>query len=155
MALPAAQYNYGDTPEKRPGRIMVELHDEAIDALSDITKAIADGDIESRFNETAAAMQAVTALFTMLDHENGGVLASNLGRIYSDVLAKLSRISFSNDPALATESIELLAPMRTAWDDLDRREQQALEKSEMDEEHARSIVSGARAKSFPADANHL
>lgn len=155
MALPAAQYNYGETPEKRPGRIMVELHDEAIIALSDTITAIGEGDIETRFNETAAAMQAVTALYTMLDQDNGGVLASNLGRIYSDVLAKLSRIAFSNDPTLAKDSIELLKPLRTAWDELDQREQEMLEDGEANKDHARAIVSGARAKSFHSSSSPL
>ena len=155
MALPAAQYTYGEMPEKRPGRIMVELHDEAITALTDTITAIAEGEIETRFNETAAAMQAVTALFTMLDQDNGGVLASDLGRIYSDVLAKLSRIAFSNDPALAQDSIDLLQPLRTAWDELDQREQAAAEDGEASKDHARAIVSGARAKSFHADASPL
>lgn len=155
MALPAAQYNYGETPDARPGRIMVELHDEAITALSEAIQAIAEEEIEKRFNETAAAMQAVTALYTMLDHDNGGVLASNLGRIYSDVLGKLSRISFSNDPALAADSIALLQPLRAAWDDLDRREHDDAEPEAGQQDHARAIVSGARAKSFGSDSTSL
>ncbi|WP_282609737.1 flagellar protein FliS [Pelagibius sp. Alg239-R121] len=149
MALPAAQYNYGEITESRPGRVMVELHDEAILALSDVLDAIGAQDIETRFNETAAAMQAVTALYTMLDHVNGGELAANLGRIYSTVLANLGRISFTNDPSLASESVELLTPLRDAFDDLDRREHG--EQENLD--HARNIVSGARAMSLPTEAS--
>ncbi len=123
MALPAAHTNYGEMLESRPGRAMVELHDEAITALLAAIEAIADRNIEERFNETAAAMQAVTALYTMIDQTNGGALAVNLGRVYHDVLTKLGRISFDQDPAaLARDSIDLLKPLRDAWDGLDRRE---------------------------------
>ncbi len=123
MALPAAHTNYGEMIESRPGRAMVELHDEAINALYDAIEAIDTQNIEQRFNETAAAMQAVTALYAMIDQANGGELALNLGRVYQDVLAKLGRISFVSDPAkLARDSIELLTPLRDAWAGLDRRD---------------------------------
>ncbi len=123
MALPAAHTNYGEMMESRPGRAMVELHDEAINALFEAIDAIGVQNIEMRFNETAAAMQAVTALYTMIDQANGGELAANLGRVYHDVLTKLGRISFDSDPALlARQSIDLLTPLRDAWAGLDRRD---------------------------------
>ena len=142
MALPAAHTNYGEMMESRPGRAMVELHDEAITALLAAVEAIAAQKIEERFTETAAAMQAVTALYAMIDQTNGGELAVNLGRVYHDVLTKLGRIAFDSDPAtLARDSISLLKPLRDAWDGLDRRE--AGEEEPV--APVRKIVSGVKA----------
>lgn len=142
MALPAAHTNYGEIMESRPGRAMVELHDEAITALLAAIEAIAAQKIEERFNETAAAMQAVTALYAMIDQNNGGELALNLGRVYHDVLTKLGRLAFDSDPTtLARQSIDLLKPLRDAWDGLDRRE--AGEEEPV--APVRKIISGAKA----------
>lgn len=150
MALPAAHTNYGEMMESRPGRAMVELHDEAITALLAAIEAIAAEDIEERFNETAAAMQAVTALYTMVDQANGGELAVNLGQIYHDVLAKLGRIAFDSDPAkLAKESVDLLKPLRDAWDGLDRREAG----EEQPVAPVQRVISSAKASSVRAQSS--
>lgn len=150
MALPAAHTNYGEMMESRPGRAMVELHDEAITALIEAIEAIAAQNIEARFNETAAAMQAVTALYTMIDQPNGGELAVSLGRVYHDVLTKMSRIAFDSDPAkLARESIGLLTPLRDAWAGLDRRD--AGEDEPVAPVH--KIISDAKANSVRSQTN--
>jgi flagellar protein FliS len=145
MALPVVQHHYDEMIQSHPGLLMVELHDEAITALTGAVEAIAAHEIETRFNETAAAMQAVTALYAMLDRDNGGELAANLSGVYEAVLTKLGRICFTNDPALAGESIELLSPLREAWAALEQRENGAAKVRK----HARNIISGAKSKSDP------
>jgi flagellar secretion chaperone FliS len=102
-------------------RLVATFYDEAIAALEDAIEAIAEGDIERRFNSVVVATGVITALANALDEEAGGEIAQNLGRLYLFIVSHLPRININNDPNPARNAIRLLKPLRDAWDELDSR----------------------------------
>lgn len=101
--------------------LVVMYYDEIIGALRAATSAIENGNVEARFNAVASATELLANLYTALDRENGGEMATNLARIYNLVLTRLPRINLDNDAGVAAHAIDLLEPLRASWAELDRR----------------------------------
>src|SRR3546814_9413611 len=53
--------------------------------------------------------------------ENGGEISEELGRLYRFILARLIRINIQSDAAGAAKIIDLLTPLREAWEEVDQR----------------------------------
>jgi flagellar protein FliS len=77
--------------------------------------------IEERCNRVNVVTEIVATLHMSLDMENGGEIAEQLGRLYRLILARLIRINIQSDAAGATKIIDLLTPLRDAWEEVDRR----------------------------------
>jgi flagellar protein FliS len=102
-------------------RLVATFYDETIAALEDAIEAIAEGDIERRFNSIFVATGLIVELAKALDEEAGGEIARNLGQLYTFILTHLPRVNLDNDPNPARNAICLLKPLRDAWDELDNR----------------------------------
>jgi len=102
-------------------RLVATFYDEAIAALEDAIEAIAEGDIERRFNSVVVATGLIAELAKALDEEAGGKIAQNLGQLYIFILTHLPQVNINNDPNPARNAIRLLKPLRDAWDELDAR----------------------------------
>jgi len=102
-------------------RLVATFLDETITALEDAIEAIAEGDIERRFNSVVVATGLIAELAKALDEENGGEIAQNLGQLYIFILTHLPNVNIHNDPNPARNAIRLLKPLRDAWDELDLR----------------------------------
>jgi len=102
-------------------RLVATFYDEAILALEDAIEAIAEGDIERRFNSVVVATGLIAELAKALDEEAGGEIAQNLGQLYIFILTHLPQVNINNDPNPARNAIRLLKPLRDAWDELDAR----------------------------------
>lgn len=101
--------------------LVAAFYDEAIAALEDAIEAIAEGDIERRFNSVVVATGLIAELAKALDEETGGEIAQNLGQLYVFILAHLPHVNIDNDPNPARNAIRLLKPLRDAWHELDAR----------------------------------
>ena len=99
-------------------RLVATFYDEAILALEDAIEAIAEGDIERRFNSVVVATGLIAELAKALDEEAGGEIAQNLGQLYIFILTHLPQVNINNDPNPARNAIRLLKPLRDAWDEL-------------------------------------
>jgi flagellar protein FliS len=101
--------------------LVAAFYDETIAALEDAIEAIADGDIERRFNSVVVATGLIVELAKALDEENGGEVAQNLGQLYVFILTHLPHVNIDNDSNPARNAIRLLKPLRDAWHELDAR----------------------------------
>jgi flagellar protein FliS len=101
--------------------LVAAFYDETIAALEDAIEAIAEGDIERRFNSIFVATGLIAELAKALDEEAGGEVAQNLGQLYIFILTLLPRVNIDNDPNPARNAICLLKPLRDAWHELDSR----------------------------------
>jgi flagellar protein FliS len=120
MTLVIASKAYQDELfEADPGRMVVMLYDETLEALRTAIDAIERGDIEERFNATTVATEVLVALFQCLDMEKGGAIAGNLASLYTFILKDLLWVNVNNDPEPARQAIRLLTPLRDAWSELD------------------------------------
>jgi flagellar protein FliS len=97
------------------------LYDEAIASLEAAIAAMQQNAIEERCNRVNVVTEIVATLHMSLDMENGGEIAEQLGRLYRLILARLIRINIQSDAAGATKIIDLLTPLRDAWEEVDRR----------------------------------
>ncbi len=121
MPLEATEAFRSEVARARPTRLVVMLYDEAITGLVAAINAIRDNDIEERCNRINVVTELVATLHLSLDMEKGGDVAEQLGSIYRFILGQLIRINISSDAEKAAQIIDVLKPLRDAWDEVDRR----------------------------------
>lgn len=121
MPLTATEAFRSEVTRARPTRVVVMLYDEAIASLEAAIAAMQQNAIEERCNRVNVVTEIVATLHMSLDMENGGEIAEQLGRLYRLILAQLIRINIQSDAAGATKIIDLLTPLRDAWEEVDRR----------------------------------
>lgn len=121
MPLEATEAFRSEVARARPTRLVVMLYDEAITGLVAAINAIRDNNIEERCNRINVVTELVATLHLSLDMEKGGDLAEQLGSIYRFTLGQLIRINISSDAEKAAQIIDVLKPLRDAWDEVDQR----------------------------------
>lgn len=98
-----------------PARLVCMLYDRAILSLKEAVSAIEAGEIEVRWRSNKRATDIIAHMWTTLDTERGGEIATNLADLFKYMLSRLPEIDFNNDPAPALEVIRLLEPLRESW----------------------------------------
>jgi flagellar secretion chaperone FliS len=121
MPLTATEEFRSEVTRARPTRVVVMLYDEAIASLGAAIEAMQQNAIEERCNRVNVVTEIVATLHMSLDMENGGEIADQLGQLYRFVLAQLIRINIGSDAAGAAKIIDLLTPLRDAWEEVDQR----------------------------------
>ncbi len=119
MAYAMSQINTKDLLAKSPASMIVFLYDETIANLRTAIEAVNRNDIETRCNSVNMAYEFLATLYNCLDEKQGGEVAGNLGKLYSFLMARLSRINLYNDAQVAVDAIQLLEPLRRSWSELD------------------------------------
>ena len=99
---------------------VVMAYEGAIRFVEDAAGAIGRGEIEARFRASERARAIVRTLEGALDHERGGAIAANLGRLYGYIDRRLTDLNLANDPAIAEEIAGLLRALRDGWAQLAR-----------------------------------
>ncbi len=121
MPLTATEAFRSEVARARPTRVLVMLYNEAINGLAAAIKAIGDNEIEERCNRINVVTEIVATLHMSLDLEKGGDVAEQLGGLYRYILAQLIRINIHSDAEMAAQIIDVLKPLRDAWEEVDRR----------------------------------
>lgn len=98
-----------------PAERVVLAYEGAIRFVEEAAAAIGRGEIEARFRASERARAIVRTLEGALDHERGGEIAANLGRLYGYVDRRLTDLNLANDPAIAHEIAGLLRTLRDGW----------------------------------------
>jgi len=115
-----ATHAYLDDPAKgSPSRATALLYDGAIAAMHDAIEAIATDNIEGRCRAIQNATQVMTTLYLNVDIKREGEIADGLAKVYSHILGLFLRVNLYNDPKIAVRVIDLLAPLRESWANLD------------------------------------
>lgn len=118
MTLPpnlAQQYQQQQIVNASPAEQVVMLYDGAIKFCGMAKDAIGEGDIQKRHNYNKRAMEVVSYLLDILDHEKGGEVAKRLQLIYAFLLRRLLEVDFRNDPRVCDEVAEHLRILRASW----------------------------------------
>lgn len=121
MPLTANDAFRSEVTRARPTRVVVMLYEEAIASLVAAIEAMEQNEIEERCNRVNVVTEIVATLHMSLDMENGGEIADRLGSLYRFILAQLIRVNIHSDAAGAAKIIELLTPLRNAWEEVDQR----------------------------------
>ena len=89
-----------------------------------IARLVADVDEErARWRpapEKWSILEIINHLYTMLDLDKGGEMASNLEALYTYMLLRLPDVDIKNDARPAEEVIEFLEPLRSSWKEFAR-----------------------------------
>ncbi len=121
MPLTATDAFRSEVSRARPTRVVVMLYDEAIASLKAAIEAMEQNEIEERCNRINVVTEIIGTLHMSLDMDKGGEIAEQLGQLYRFVLAQLIRINISSDDEGAAKIIDLLTPLRDAWEEVDQR----------------------------------
>ncbi|NKB20143.1 MAG: flagellar export chaperone FliS [Alphaproteobacteria bacterium] len=105
-----------------PAKLVSMLYDKAVMSLKEAIVAIEANDIEARWKANARAIEIISHMWSTLDIEKGGEIASNLNDLFSFMLARLPEIDIHNDPEPAREVIVLLEPLQQPWRELARQQ---------------------------------
>lgn len=149
MPLTATEAFRSELTRARPTEIVVTLYNEAIHSLTAAIKAMQQNEIEERCNRVNVVTEIVGTLHMSLDMENGGELSDQLGRLYRFILAQLIRINIHSDAEGAAKIIDLLKPLRDAWQEVDRRMAEGEDESSME----RTILRRLEAAGFRLDVH--
>ena len=103
-----------------PVTLVAMLYDKAVLSLKAAVQAIHKDEIEVHWKNSHRAREIINHLFTTLDLEKGGEIASNLEALYAYMLQRLLDVDVKNDARAAEEVIELLEPLRASWSELAR-----------------------------------
>lgn len=98
-----------------PLELVSMLYDVLLDDLRRAIEALHACDVEKRAFEIQHALRILEQLQGSLDMENGGEPARNLDHLYSMVRAKLIEAHWKSSEELLRHQIELLQPVRDAW----------------------------------------
>lgn len=121
MPLTATAAFRSEVTRARPTRVVVMLYDEAIISLTAAIEAMEQNEIEERCNRVNVVTEIIATLHLSLDLESGGEIADQLGALYRFILGQLIRVNIHSDAAGTAKIIDLLTPLRDAWDEIDRR----------------------------------
>ncbi|MCP5405129.1 MAG: flagellar export chaperone FliS [Pseudomonadaceae bacterium] len=111
----AKQYQQQQIVNASAAEQVVMLYDGAIRFCNMAKEAIAAGDIQARHNSNKRAMEVVSYLLDILDHEKGGDVAKRLQMIYAFLLRRMLEVDFRNDPRICDEVVQHLQTLRASW----------------------------------------
>ncbi|GAB1620150.1 flagellar export chaperone FliS [Agarivorans sp. B2Z047] len=107
-----------------PHRITQILMQTALENLAVAKGCIERADYQNKGKPLAKATSIITSLKNTLDFERGGDIAGNLNDLYEFMLTRLSEASIANDAAIVEEVIELMLPIKSAWDQIPEADKQ-------------------------------
>ena len=120
-------YNRTDTMGKSQLDLILQVYDGAIKTYTQAKDNYLNKDVEAGFASLEKAQRFVTHLFTTLDHENGGEVADNLGKMYAFIINETEGIKGTKDTTKLGAIIKMLGNIRSGWaglkdSDLERRQ---------------------------------
>ncbi|QNK02584.1 flagellar export chaperone FliS [Dyella telluris] len=91
------------------------LYDGAIDRINQARGAMRRGDVPAKGTHFARAHAIIGELRGSLDHAQGGPLAARLDALYDYASRRLLHAQLNNDERAIDEVVDLLTPVRDAW----------------------------------------
>ena len=104
---------------------VVMLYEGAIKFMKLAQKAIEEGNIQERFNNTERASKIIDGLHCCLDPEKGGEVTNILDKFYTHLFMRIMKLNMNNSTSECEEIIKDLRKMKEAWVEVDIKTQQA------------------------------
>lgn len=99
-----------------PHRLIQMLIDAALKKIHLAKGNIENNDIAKKGELIGQVISIVDCLRASLDHSQGGDISSNLELLYEYMIRRLTEANIKNDLGALDEVIELLKPIKEAWD---------------------------------------
>ncbi len=108
-------YQKTETFGKSPLELLLMVYDGAIQAMSDAESAFRDGDRDGGREKIERARKFITHLYTTLDNERGGEVATQLGHLYVFIIERLQVAQASADFEALVDLQAILNNLRSGW----------------------------------------
>jgi flagellar protein FliS len=106
-------------------QLILMLYDGAIRFLTLGRERMLSHQFEEKNRFLVKGQRVISELLSMLDHTNGGEIATNLQRVYGYMLQRVVHANLTDEPEPIAEVIDLLRDLRTSWEVLDRKSRSA------------------------------
>jgi flagellar protein FliS len=108
-------YRATDLGSMPRGRTIVLLYERIVSDLNAAIGAIARGDRVAMSTAANHSQRIVSELHLALDHESGGDIARDLGRLYDYLRHEHLALLGNMDPTHARNCLRVVAPLLAAW----------------------------------------
>jgi len=110
------QYQRANVTSASPGTLIVLLYGELLRCLSVARDAQLQSDLATRYKHISKSIMILTELMVSLNVDEGGDIAWNLVRLYEYISKRILSASRSTTTEPFDEAIQLLTPLRDAWE---------------------------------------
>jgi flagellar protein FliS len=101
-----------------PHRLVQMLMEGALEKIALAKGNMANNEIASKGESIGKAIAIVGGLQASLNHEAGGEIAKNLGRLYDYMSNRLVIANLRNDEGILDEVANLMVEIKTGWDSI-------------------------------------
>lgn len=98
-----------------PLELIHMLYQRALDLVREARQALSTGDIAGRGMAISRTVEILGELEGALNHETGGEISVNLGRLYQYMMRRLTEANIRRQDAPLAEVEELLGTLGEAW----------------------------------------
>ncbi|MBK7141051.1 MAG: flagellar protein FliS [bacterium] len=116
-------YRQVDTAGKSQIDLILQVYSGAIQGLKTGRELYAAGKLNEGYEQVEKARKCIVHLYTTLDFEQGGEVASNLGQLYTFMMGELDLIEATKDLTKLDSCLRVMDNLRQGWEQLkqDRR----------------------------------
>lgn len=108
-------YKQTDILGKNQLDLVIKVYDGAIEAFRSARKAYEEDNNNDGYEQLQRAKRFVTHLYTTLDMEKGGEIATQLSRIYAFVLNQTNVVEATKDLKQIDDNVNILDNLRQGW----------------------------------------
>ena len=123
------QYRKSETENKSAAELIIMVYDGAIDNLKKAAELYKTEKMQDGYEAMEKAKRFVVHLYTTLDEEKGGEVASNLSAMYAYVIERMNFIQATKDIETINEAINILSNIREGWVGLAEQEKSGQKKN--------------------------
>ena len=99
-----------------PQKLIGLLLDRALEHVSKASGSMQRGEVAATGEAIGKAMTIISSLQAILDHEQGGVIAKNLDKLYDYITQRLLQATSEKNIDHLTEVTGLLHEIKAGWD---------------------------------------
>lgn len=111
-------YRKEDTAGKSQVELIIQVYDGALGAFRTARDRYQADDSSAGYDQLERARKFVTHLYTTLDHERGGDISEQLGRLYAFVINQINVAQATKDLGVIDDNITILSNLREGWNGL-------------------------------------
>lgn len=112
------QTNINGGASESPYQLVSEIFKQILGNIAAAKGAVAQNQIEKRTDLLNKAITLIGVLNGSLDFKNGGEISANLASLYEYATHLLFQANLKNSEEPLEEAIQLLLPIRSAWEQI-------------------------------------
>jgi len=110
--------------DENPYKLTAAMFQQILGNIAAAKGAMEQKNYEAKGELISKTITLIGVLEGALDHDQGGDIADNLAALYQYSISQLTVASVNNDQNTLEEVIQLLLPIKSAWDAIPQAEQE-------------------------------